>query len=184
VRSYNYAFIDGANLHLTYENPNGSLNLGWKVDYSKLRVYLEKKLDIAIAYWFIGKTEDNAEICEKLESYGYTMRLKEPTLYYTKEEYCPYCNKVIAPEMPRHKSDIDSFMTLQVMLDFNTYDKAVLVTSDGDFDNLIKRLLQQDKLRMVFAPCRNGCSGLLTDAAKNRIMFIDDFRDELEKLER
>jgi len=178
VRSYNFAFIDGANLHLTYEY------LDWKLDYQKLRNYLQKKLDVAVAYYFIGKTKESREISENLESYGYTVKLKEPSLYLTEEEYCPYCKKVIAPEIPRHKSDIDSFMTLQAMTDISTYDKAVLITSDGDFDELVKRLLQQDKLRMVLAPCRDGCSGLLMSAAGNRILFIDDYRGELEKQER
>lgn len=61
------------------------------------------------------------------------------------------------------------------------YDKAVIITSDGDFDNLVKRLLLRDKLRMVFAPCKDGCSWLLKSAAKGRIAFIDDYKDELEK---
>ena len=49
-RVYNFAFIDGANLHFTYEN------LDWKLDYQKLRNYLKKKLNVSIAYYFIGKT--------------------------------------------------------------------------------------------------------------------------------
>jgi uncharacterized LabA/DUF88 family protein len=175
MRSYNFAFIDGANLHLTYEY------LDWKLDYQKLRNYLRKKLDVEVAYYFIGRTKESIQISEHLESYGYTVKLKEPSLYLTEEEYCPYCQKVIAPEIPRHKSDCDSFMTLQVMSDFSVYNQAVLITSDGDFDNLVKRLLQQDKLRMVFAPCKDGCSGLLISAARGRIAFIDEFRYELEK---
>ena len=63
------------------------------------------------------------------------------------------------------------------MSDFSIYDKAVLITSDGDFDNLVKRLLLQEKLRMVFAPCKDGCSWLLKSAAKGRIAFIDDYKD-------
>jgi hypothetical protein len=34
---------------------------------------------------------------------------------------------------------------------------------------------------MVFAPCKDGCSGLLMSAARGKIAFIDDFRSELEK---
>ena len=67
------------------------------------------------------------------------------------------------------------------MSDINDFNKAVLITSDGDFDELVKRLLRQDKLRMVFAPCRAECSWLLKSAARGRIAFIDDYRDELEK---
>ena len=174
-RSYNFAFIDGANLHFTYEN------LNWKLDYQKLRNYLKKKLDVSVAYYFIGKSEEYKDIYMNLETYDYTIKLKDPSPYITEEEYCPYCKKLIAPEIQRYKSDCDSFMTLQVLLDSHIYDKAVLITSDGDFDNLVKRLLLQDKLKMIFAPCRAGCSWLLKSAAKGRIAFIDDYRDELEK---
>jgi uncharacterized LabA/DUF88 family protein len=172
----NFAFIDGANLHLTYEY------LDWKLDYQKLRNYLKKKLDVVVAYYFIGKVKENEVIYTTLESYDYTVKLKDPSPYMTEEEDCPHCKRVIAPKMLRHKSDCDSFMTLQVMSDLSIYDKAVLITSDGDFDNLVKKLLLQDKLRMVFAPCKDGCSWLLRSAAQGRIAFIDDYRNELEKI--
>jgi uncharacterized LabA/DUF88 family protein len=175
-RAYNFAFIDGANLHLTYEN------LGWELDYQKLRTYLEKKLDVVVAYYFIGKTEQNRDIYTKLETYNYNIKLKEPSPYMTEEEYCPHCKKLIKPAMQRYKSDCDSFITLQIMLDTHIYDKAVLITSDGDFDNLVKWLLLKDKLKLIFAPCRNGCSWLLKSAGKGKIGFIDDHRDELEKI--
>ncbi|HJX12509.1 MAG TPA: hypothetical protein VJ377_03170, partial [Dehalococcoidales bacterium] len=113
----NFAFIDGANLHFTYEN------LEWELDYQKLRNYLKRKLDVAVAYYFIGKIPEYEDIYTKLESYDYTIKLKNPSPYTTEEEYCPYCKKLIKPEIHRHKSDCDSFITLQVMLDFSLYDK-------------------------------------------------------------
>jgi len=175
-RAYNFAFIDGSNLHLTYEN------LDWDLDYQKLRNYLKKKLDVAVAYYFIGRSADYKDIYTKLETYDYNIRLKEPSPYITKEEYCPYCKKLITPAIQRYKSDCDSFITLQIMLDAHIYDKAVLITSDGDFDNLVKWLLLKDKLRIIFAPCKKGCSWLLRSAAKGKIAFIDDYKGELEKV--
>ena len=72
-------------------------------------------------------------------------------------------------------------MTLTVISNLNLFDKAVLITSDGDFDELVKMLLRDDKLRMVFAPCREGCSKLLKKVAIDKITFIDDFKNDLEK---
>lgn len=172
----NYAFIDGANLHITYKY------LGWKLDYQKLRNYLEKKLNVVTAYYFIGKTAENEAIYTKLDSYGYTLKLKEPSPYKDEEVSCPYCKKVIAPEIQRYKSDCDSFITLQVMSDLHDYDKAVLITSDGDYDNLVTRLIQLGKLSTVLAPCKAGCSWLLRSVARGRIGFIDDLRSEVEKI--
>ena len=52
TRYNNFAFIDGANLHITYEY------LEWKLDYQKLRDYLRNKLNVGVAYYFIGDTEE------------------------------------------------------------------------------------------------------------------------------
>jgi len=172
----NFAYIDGANLHITYEN------LDWKLDYQKLLNHLRNKLGVSVAYYFIGNTKESVDIRRNLESYGYTVRLKEPSPYTTEEEYCPYCKKMIAPELNKSKADVDSFMTLTVISDLHLYDKAILITSDGDFDELVKRLLRQDKLRVVFAPSRDGCSKLLKKVATDKIAFIDDFRKDLEKI--
>ncbi len=175
-RCNNFAFIDGANLHITYEY------LEWELDYQKLLNYLRKKLNVDVAYYFIGKTEDTEDIYTNLDSYGYTVRLKNPSPFTLEEQICPHCNNQIAPEITRYKCDCDSSMTLQVISDLHLYDKAVLITSDGDFDELVKRLLRQDKLKMVFAPCKKGCSWLLKSAARGRIAFVDDYRDELGKI--
>jgi len=171
----NFAFIDGANLHFTYEN------LDWEIDYSKLLILLRSKFDVTFAYYFLGNIKESSKLYKDLESDGYNLKLKDPTKYTTEEEYCPYCWKVIAPEFIRYKSDCDSFMTLEVISNMSIYDKAVIITSDGDFSELVKELVRKDKLRLVFAPCREGCSGLLVSAARGRIAFMDDFKTKLEK---
>ena len=176
-RVNNFAFIDGANLHLTYE----SENLDWKIDYSKLILFLKAKYNVTFAYYFLGNIGKNSDLYKELESDGYYLKLKTPTKYTTKEEYCPYCWKVIAPELIMYKSDCDSFLTLETISNISLYDKAVIITSDGDFNELIKELVRKDKLRLVFAPCRDGCSGLLKSAARGKIAFMDDFKAELEK---
>lgn len=173
----NYAYIDGANLHYTYEN------IDWDVDYQRLLVYLRKKLNVNVAYYFIGKTDNNKDLYTKLDSYGYTVKLKEPSPYITADDVCPYCNNIIQPAMQRYKADVDSYLTMQLMLDWDFFDKAILISSDGDYDEVIKRLIPRDKLKLVFAPCKSGCSWLLKSCARGRIAFIDEYRSELEKVE-
>lgn len=171
----NYAFIDGINLHLTYEK------LDWLLDYWKLRIYLAKKHNVTTAYYFLGFIERNKKIYQDLEAYGYKMKYRDISRRRLDEEYCPYCWKCIAPERVGIKCDCDADITLQVMSDVNEYNKAVIITSDGDFDNLIKGLIKLDKLKLVLAPCRKGCSDLLIRAAFGRILFLDDLKNELEK---
>jgi len=62
----------------------------------------------------------------------------------------------------------------------NDYDKAVIVTSDGDFRCLVEHLLQVGKLERVLAPCRDGCSLLLRKAAGVKIDYFDNLRVKLE----
>jgi uncharacterized LabA/DUF88 family protein len=61
-------------------------------------------------------------------------------------------------------------------------ERGLYVNGDGDFDELVKSLVREEKLRIVFAPCRNGCSKLLKKVAIDKIAFIDDFRDALGKI--
>jgi len=172
----NYAFIDGANLHFTYEN------LDWKIDYQKLLNFLRVKFGVNVAYYFIGDTNDYSEIHRKLDSYGYAIKLKDPSPYKTEEEICPYCKKMLVPVLNKNKADVDSFMTLTLLSDLEYFDKAILITSDGDFDELVKKLIRLDKLRMVLAPCRKGSSKLLRKAAFDKIAFIDEYKSDLEKI--
>ena len=154
----NYAFIDGTNLHLTM------VNVGWQLDYSKFRVYLSEHYGVCKAYYFIGYVPENANLYANLQSYGYILIFK-PTLEI---------------KGGRIKGNCDAEMVLQAMIDLNHYEKAVLVTSDGDFACLVKYLNSVDKVERVLAPCRSGCSHLLKKAAGSKVAFIDDLKGKLE----
>ncbi len=59
------------------------------------------------------------------------------------------------------KGNVDAELVLQAMIDYDSYDKAVIVTSDGDFYCLVHYLQRMGKLESVLAPCKAGCSHLL-----------------------
>jgi uncharacterized LabA/DUF88 family protein len=154
----NQAFIDGTNLHLTM------VNIGWQLDYSKFRIYLSEHYGVGKAYYFIGYVPDNADLYTSLQSYGYILIFK-PTLEI---------------KGGKIKGNCDAEMVLQAMIELHHYEKAVLVTSDGDFACLAKYLNSIDKLRCVLAPCKTGCSHLLKKAAGSKIAFMDNLRKSLE----
>jgi uncharacterized LabA/DUF88 family protein len=172
----NYAFIDGINLHLTYEY------LEWRLDYQKLRTYLEKRHNITTAYYFIGFVEEYSNIYKDLSAYGYSLKFRQISKKKIPPVICSNCHHVIKPGKVDIKCDCDADIVLQVMDDVSNYDKAILISSDGDFDNLVKKLIKLNKLKLVLAPCKEGCSKLLKAAALGRIGFLDDFRSELEKI--
>ncbi len=172
----NAAFIDGINLHLTFEY------LEWKLDYRKLRTYLEKRHNVTTAYYFIGFIEKNNDIYTDLEEYGYCLKFREVSENRVDAVVCPHCHKIVEPEKDKIKCDCDADLVLWAMDDIGQYDKAILISNDGDFDNLVKKLLNIGKLKLVLAPCKGGCSKLLKRASQGRIDFLDNHRDILEKI--
>jgi len=107
----NYAFIDGQNLNL------GIKNLGWKLDYMRFRKYLVDKYSVITAYYFIGYVAGNQPLYSELQKAGYVLVFKS----------------TIPDSNGNVKGNIDADLVLQAMIDFSNYDKAIIVTSDGDF---------------------------------------------------
>ncbi|MDD5312209.1 MAG: NYN domain-containing protein [Dehalococcoidia bacterium] len=171
----NFVFIDGNNLHLTF------IGLGIQLKYDKLLSYLKKRHNVTIAYYFMGRVPQNQHIYDALSSYGYTLAFRDVTKKGGKSVTCPVCGKTFEVDKGKTKCDCDADLVLQVMDEINNYDKAIIITSDGDFDNLVKKLISLDKLDMVLSPSQKGCSHLLSSAARGRIAFLDKLIDEIEK---
>ena len=70
------------------------------------------------------------------------------------------------------------------MKNLNNFDKAVLVTSDGDFAPLVDELRDRDKLRVVMSVKRKWCSHLLKKSAAGRLVFLNDVKDKIEKMKK
>ncbi len=158
----NYAFIDGMNLHMTFEH------LSWRIDYRKFRIYLREKYSVSTAYYFIGNTTSNASLYLALEHDGYIIMHKSISYLHG----------------GKMKANCDAELVLQAMIDKQSYDKAVIVTSDGDFSCLARHLMSCDKLMRVIAPCRLGCSHLLKEAAGSKIDFLDNAKFLVQYIEK
>jgi uncharacterized LabA/DUF88 family protein len=153
----NYAFIDSQNLNL------GIRKLKWKLDFGKFRIYLREKYGVTKAYLFIGYMPENKDMYNSLKDDGYTLIFKP--ILKNKEGVV--------------KGNIDADLVLQAMIDYKRYQKAVIVTSDGDFYCLVKYLYNNKKLESVISPARKNCSVLLTKEAKEKIAFMDNLQRKL-----
>ena len=161
-RLNNYAFIDSQNLNL------GIQGLKWKLDHRKFRVYLKEKYQISVAYLFIGYLAENQDLYSALQSAGFVLVFK-PTL----------------PDKDgKVKGNIDADLVLQAMIDYKKYDKAVIVSSDGDFYSLVKYLYKNKKLKCVMSPYIKTCSALLKKTAREKIVFMNNLRKKLEYKEK
>ena len=154
----NFAFIDSQNVNL------GVRGDGWKLDWKRFRVYLKEHYGVMRAYIFIGFLPENQALYNSLQRYGYILVFKPVT--YRKDG--------------KAKGNVDAELVLQVMIDYNEYERAVIVTSDGDFACLVKYLYDQQKLKRVLSPNIKGCSVLLKRAAREKIDFLENARAKLE----
>jgi uncharacterized LabA/DUF88 family protein len=153
----NFAFIDGQNLNL------GIAELGWKVNWKRFRVHLDEHYGVSRAYYFIGYVPDNQRLYTGLQNAGYTLVFKQVTFGSGKP-----------------KGNVDAELVLQAMIEYGSYDRAVIVTSDGDFACLVRYLSEQEKLERVLSPNRKGCSALLKQAARTKLDFLEDTRRKIE----
>lgn len=78
------------------------------------------------------------------------------------------------------KGNIDADLVLRAALELSDYDKAVIVSSDGDFYSLVQHLYENNKLEIVLSPDEGNCSSLLKQTAKEKIWFMNNLRDKLE----
>ena len=154
----NFAFLDGQNLNL------GIRDLGWKLDFKRFRVHLAEHYEVSRAYYFIGYLPDNQRLYNGLQNAGFTLVFKPIT--YRGDG--------------KPKGNVDAELVLQAMIDYREYDRALIVTSDGDFACLVRYLYEQGKLERVLSPNRKGCSALLKRAARERLDFLEEARKKLE----
>jgi len=170
----NYAFIDSQNLNL------GIQKVGWKMDWRKFRQFLKKEYGVEKAYMFIGYVADNVSMYEQLHESGYLIVLKR-----TLEVKNPDADKKpesAEPAKPTVKGNIDSELVLWAMKELPHYDKAIIVSGDGDFFALVEYLEQQHKLLHLLVP-NWQYSSLLKDYEKY-IVRLDKLRRQLSYRDR
>lgn len=157
----NYAFIDSQNLYL------GIKNQGWKIDFTKFRIYLKEKYKIEKAYIFIGYVDGNQQMYKKLQEDGYIVIFK-PTLVYKDSTT---------------KGNCDAELVLHSMIEYTNYNRAVIVSGDGDFYCLAEYLRDNKKLGAVVIPDHKRYSALLKKINTNSekfLVFLDQARNKIE----
>jgi len=151
-----FAFIDAQNLNL------GVKSQGWKLDWSKFRQYLRNKYSVSEAYLFIGYKPGNQDLYTDLQKKGYLVILK-PTM-----------------ELPdgKVKGNVDAELVLHAMVQYKNYEKAIIVSGDGDFFCLVEYLAKKNKLSHVLAP--NKYYSKLFKPFSTFVIRIDQLRGSLE----
>lgn len=155
----NYAFIDSQNVYLAIKS------IGWNINWKRFRVYLKEHYGVDIAYLFIGYVEGNNHIYAELQRAGFICIFK-PVLTYKDGTV---------------KGNVDGELILHTMIQYPNFEKAVIVTGDGDFYCLVQYLLEKNKLQTVLVPNRNKYSALLKRFARKHIAFMNDLEVKIGK---
>ncbi|MBI2251664.1 MAG: NYN domain-containing protein [Armatimonadetes bacterium] len=153
----NYAFIDSQNLNLAIRDQ------GWNLDFYRFRRYLRDKYKVSKAFLFIGYIWKNQDLYTTLQEYGYILVFK-PTLILPNETV---------------KGNVDAELVLHVMIQYGNYDKALIVTGDGDFYCLVDYLIKQDKILKLMIPNRHKFSSLFRKFSSHMV-FMNNLKHKLE----
>jgi uncharacterized LabA/DUF88 family protein len=151
-----YAFIDSQNLNL------GIQSQGWHLDWRKFRQYLGDKYHVLKVFLFIGYVAGNEQLYAHLQTWGYIIIFK-PTL-----------------ELPegKVKGNVDAELVLHTMIQYQNFDKAVIVSGDGDFYCLVEYLIKQKKLLRLLAP-NTRYSSLYRKFSKY-VLLVNQLKNSLE----
>lgn len=176
----NYAFIDSQNLNL------GVQKVGWKMDWRKFRQYLRDVHNVEKAFMFIGYLPDNEKLYDQMHDLGYLIVLKPTLEMYDTEEKADLRPQTSdkteesdkKPEEKRvTKGNVDAELVLYAVKEMPNYDKAIVVSGDGDFFSLVEYLDQQNKLQNLLAP--NWQYSSLLKPFEKYIIRLDQKRNEL-----
>ena len=115
------------------------------------------------AFLFIGYVYENQDLYTNLQKDGYILIFK-PTLRLPS-------GKV--------KGNVDAELVLHAMIEYEHYDKALIVTGDGDFYCLLDYLFKNDKLLKLMIPNKDKYSSLFRKMMR-RIVFMNNLRGKLE----
>lgn len=155
-----FAFIDSQNLNLGTSKDlfkgREKIYTGWKLDYKKFRQYLLDKFRVKKAFLFIGYIKENEKLYKRLKSYGYDLILKI----------------TVRDSQGKPKGNVDAELVLHAAaIEYPNYDKAVIVSGDGDFRCLHEYLEKKNKLLRIIIPNRHSESSLLKKFQRYKIFL-------------
>lgn len=150
-------FIDAANIIYSLKD------LGWKINYKKLRRYFERNSKLVDIYFYSAKWEgkDSEEsFLSMLSRIGFKLRTKR--LKFVKHND--------GSSHPKGNVDVD--LTVDMMSLLPKYDTAVLMSGDGDFQAVVNFVRSKGK-KVIVVSTRWHIAKELIEAADMYINLRD-----------
>lgn len=156
VRINNLTFIDGQNLHM------GTKECGWKVDFTKFRIYLKDKYKITDAYYFLGcKIEAQNDLYNNLRHAGFITIFKE------------HGSDLVI----KKKGNVDTDLVFEIMknlIENQDFNKIIIVSGDGDYKRTINYLIKKEKFEKILFPNRKFASSLYYYLSNKSFDFLEN----------
>jgi len=154
------AYIDGVNLHKGI-----LLQLGWKLDYRRFRAHLRHHYGVECAYLFHGYVPEYRSMYRDLTNWGYRLVFRSTS----------------RGANGKIKGNCDTDLAVHAIAGCceNRYDKAFLISADGDLTSVTSFLASRGKLQGIIAPSRKSCSRLYRRSGI-RPVLLENLRGELE----
>lgn len=150
------AFIDGSNLYFTQKD------MGWNVDFIKLRKKFESYGDLVFNTYYVGENAPpdvkEAGFHTFLMLNGYSLETKT-VKEFTDED-----------GTKRKKANLDIEIVLDMFNQVENYDLALLASGDGDFHRPLQLLRARGKRFFVFSTPKFA-------AREIRMLAGPDFKD-------
>lgn len=152
----NIAFIDGQNLHL------GTKESGWTVNHPRFRIYLAEKYNITEAYYFLGFISgDEQDLYDSLQKAGFILAFREHS----------------SALKGHKKGNVDSdivFGVMKKLVDSEPFDKAFIVSGDGDYKKLVDYLIKKKRFGKMLFPNKKFASSLYKELGGEFFAYLEE----------
>lgn len=152
-------FIDAANILYSQRS------LGWRVDYKRLKEYLESECDLGGIFFYTGNVGDNQKqsaFLGKLERLGYFVKAKEVKRIKLKHDTYEW------------KGNLDVELTIGVLNTIEEFDTMILMSGDSDFAPLIDAVKNRGKWVLIVSTKGHVAKELLDRAKYINLKRIKD----------
>jgi uncharacterized LabA/DUF88 family protein len=107
---------------------------------SKISSLFKEQYSVDQAFMFIGLVGNNQNLYTQLQKAGFILVFKPTVQYFESGK-------------PTVKGNVDAELVLHAAaIQYKNYDKAIIITGDGDFACLMEFLEDNDKLLHIFTP--------------------------------
>lgn len=138
------------------------------MDYKRFRVWLKEKYGAEHAYIFLGLVPKYKDLYTYLSDCGFSLIFKE----------------VVYGSDGKAKGNCDADLVLRAVVDTyeKKFDKAVIVSSDGDYAGLVKFLIEKQKIESLISPSDSNKCSILLKRTGAKIAYLQDQMKILKRI--